>query len=423
MKAYLPRIADEILEDKLESKGAVLITGPKWCGKSTTALQKARSSVFMQDPMNQQQNRMLAKANPKLFLQGDVPRLIDEWQIIPFIWDAIRFEIDQRDEFGQFILTGSSVPADDSMIQHSGIGRITRMVMRTMSLYESNDSTGEVSLSDLFKGTDYIEGISHKELTDLAFLLCRGGWPKSVGQKEKVALQQAIDYYDGLIHSDISRVDGVQRDSQRVQLLLKSYARNIASQASNATIRKDMLQNDQSSLDQDTISSYIKALKKLYVVEDLPAWNPNLRSKTAIRTSDTRHFVDPSIACAALGMGPNDFIHDLNTFGLLFESMCIRDLRVYTDKLDGQVYHYRDKDGLEADAVIHLRNGDWAPIEIKLYDDDLIEEGARNLIRLRDKIDTTKMKNPSFLMVITGTPYAYQRDDGVYVVPIACLKD
>lgn len=423
MKDYMPRIADSILRDKLESKGAVLITGPKWCGKSTTALQQAKSVVFMQDPKHQEQNIMLAQADSHLFLQGEVPRLIDEWQIIPFIWDAIRFEVDQRDEFGQFILTGSAVPADEGQMQHSGIGRITRMLMRPMSLYESGDSNGSVSLADLFSGNTNVSGISKKGLLDIAFMLCRGGWPKAIGQTEKVALQQAIDYNDGLVHWDLSRVDGVRRESGRAQLLLRSYARHIASQATLPTIRNDMQVNDSSSLDEDTIASYINALKKLYVVEDLPAWNPNLRSKIAVRTSDTRHFVDPSIACAALGLGPNDLINDLKTFGVLFESLCVRDLRVYTEKLGGQVYHFRDSQGLEADAVIHLRNGAWAPVEVKLFSNDRIEEGAANLIKLSKKIDTAKMGQPAFLMVLTGTEYAYRRPDGVYVVPISCLKD
>lgn len=423
MKEYMPRIADGILQDKLESKGAVLITGPKWCGKSTTALQQAKSVVFMQDPLHQEQNIMLAQANSHLFLEGEIPRLIDEWQIIPFIWDAIRFEVDQRDEFGQFILTGSSIPADEDRIKHSGIGRITRLLMRPMSLYESGDSNGSVSLSELFTGTATVSGVSLKGLEEMAFMLCRGGWPKAVGQKKKVALQQAIDYYDGLVDSDISRVDGVKRDPERVRLLLRSYARHVATQATITTIRDDMRTNDVSSLDEDTISSYIKALKKLFVVEDLPAWNPNLRSKIAVRTSDTRHYVDPSIACAALGLGPNDLINDLKTFGVLFESLCVRDLRIYAEKLGGQVYHFRDSRGLEADAVIHLRNGTWAPVEVKLFSNDRIEEGAANLIKLSNEIDTAKMGKPAFLMILTGTEYAYRRPDGVYVVPINCLKD
>lgn len=421
MKTYIPRIVDEELKEKLESKGAVLIIGPKWCGKSTTALQQANSSIFMQDPTNQYQNIMLAKASPKRLLSGDTPRLIDEWQIVPSIWDAVRFEIDQRNEFGQFILTGSATPPDNEKIHHSGIGRITRLVMRPMSLFESKDSNGDVSLSDLFNGNCDIDGFTDKTLDDIAYLVCRGGWPNAIVDNKKIALRQAIDYYDGLINYDIYKLDDVKRKSDRMNLLMKSYARNISSQASIATIRKDMIQNDVSTLNEETISSYITVLKKLYVIEDLPAWNPNLRSKTAVRTTETRHFVDPSIACAALGMGPDDLINDLHTFGLLFESLCIRDLRIYAQRLDGEVYHYRDSTNLEADAVIHLRNGKYGIIEVKLFDEDSIEQGAKNLLKLQEKIDTTVMKKPSFLMVLTATPYAYKREDGVYVVPITCL--
>lgn len=421
MKTYIPRIVDEELKEKLESKGAVLIIGPKWCGKSTTALQQANSSIFMQDPTNQYQNIMLAKASPKRLLSGDTPRLIDEWQIVPSIWDAVRFEIDQRNEFGQFILTGSATPPDNEKIHHSGIGRITRLVMRPMSLFESNDSNGDVSLSDLFHGDCDIEGFTEKTLDDIAYLVCRGGWPNAIIENKKVALRQAIDYYDGLINYDIYKLDDVKRKSDRMNLLMKSYARNISSQASIATIRKDMIQNDVSTLNEETISSYITVLKKLYVIENLLAWNPNLRSKTAVRTTETRHFVDPSIACAALGMGPDDLINNLHTFGLLFESLCIRDLRIYAQRLDGEVYHYRDSTNLEADAVIHLRNGKYGIIEVKLFDEDSIEQGAKNLLKLQEKIDTTVMKKPSFLMVLTATPYAYKREDGVYVVPITCL--
>jgi len=423
MDRYLPRIADGILKEKLEKMGAVLIDVPKWCGKSTTGLQQAKSTVFMQDPQYQEQNIMLAKADSHMFLSGPVPRMIDEWQMIPFIWDAIRYEIDRRDSFGQFILTGSSVPADDSQIFHSGIGRITRMTMRPMSLWESRDSNGSVSLGDLFTGTAKGSGKSEKTLTDFSFLLCRGGWPKAVGLNEHIALRQAIEYYDGLVSSDLYRVDGVKRDEERMKLVLRSYARNIATQANNSTIRNDMVANEVSSLNEDTVASYIKALKKLFVVEDLPAWNPNLRSKVAVRTSDTRHFVDPSIATAALGLGPQDLINDLKTFGFLFESLCVRNLRVYADALGGKIYHFKDSQGLEADAVIHLRNGNWAPVEIKLFDNERIEEGAKNLIRLSEMVDASKMKKPSFLMVLTGTEFAYRREDGVYVVPVSCLKD
>jgi len=423
MEKYLPRIVDKILKFKLESKGAVLIQGPKWCGKSTTALQQAKSVVYMQNTQMKKQNIELAKTDVELFLSGPTPKLIDEWQIIPFIWDSIRFEVDQRDAFGQFILTGSATPIDTSMITHSGIGRITRMTMRPMSLYESKDSNGEVSLKDLFEGGKRIASTSNVSVQDYAYLVCRGGWPKAIGVKKEIALQQAIDYYDELIYSDISKVDGINRNSNRAKLVLKSYARNSSQEASINTILNDIANNDDFSFSDVTLSSYINGFKKLFVIEDLPAWNPNLRSKTAIRSQEVRHFVDPSIATASLGIGPMDLMYDLKTFGFLFESMAIRDLRVYAESLNGSVYHYRDKNGLEVDAVIHLRNGDYGLVEVKLAADDLIEEGAKNLLNLSNLIDTTKMKNPSFLMVITATQYAYKRQDGVYIVPLACLKD
>ena len=423
MKKYLPRIADDILKNKLKSKGAVLVQGPKWCGKSTTSVRQSKSAVYMQDPSTKDQNIMLAKANSNLFLEGKTPKLIDEWQIIPFIWDAIRFEVDKRDKFGQFILTGSATPISTKEITHTGIGRITRLTMRTMSLYESQDSTGEVSLEKLFKHGYKISGTSSKDLKDIAFLICRGGWPKAIGQSKKIALQQAIDYYDELINTDISKVDGIKRDKNRTINLLRAYSRNISSQANITTLKNDIINNDVSTLSEDTISSYINALKQLFVIEDLSAWNPNLRSKTAIRTLDTRHFVDPSIATSALGIGPKDLINDLKTFGLLFEDMCIRDLRVYAEKIDGTVYHYRDKNGLEVDAVIHLRNGNYGLVEAKLFSQDNIDEAAKNLLKLKNNIDTTKMKAPSFLMVLTGTEYAYKRSDGVIVCPITCLKN
>jgi len=423
MKNYLPRIADQILKFKLESKGAVLIQGPKWCGKSTTAKMQAKSIIYMQDKSIQKQNIELAKNDANLFLSGPTPRLIDEWQIIPFIWDSIRFEVDNRDEFGQFILTGSALPPSSEEINHSGIGRITRMTMRPMSLYESNDSNGEISLNDLFLNKEKVSSISNKSLQDYAYLLCRGGWPKAINQESKVALQQAIDYYDELVNSDILRVDNTIRNSTRAKLILKSYARNSSTQASISTILKDMATNDDSSLSDITVTSYINAFKKLFVIEDLEAWNPNLRSKTAIRSKDTRHFVDPSIATSSLGLSPIDLMYDLNTFGLLFESMAIRDLRIYAESINGNVYHYRDKQGLEVDAVIHLRNGNYGLIEIKLASSDSIDEGAKNLLKLASLIDTTKMKKPSFLMVLTASKYAYTREDGVRVVPLACLKN
>lgn len=424
MKRYKARIADGILEKKLAGKGAVLIEGPKWCGKTTTAEQMAGSVLYMDDPERVQQNLTMAEINPRRLLQGEAPRLIDEWQLAPKLWDAVRFEVDHRDELGQFILTGSAVPADFEEIHHTGTGRISWLLMRPMSLWESLDSTGEVSLKELFKAPEQIDGENHLDIERLAFLACRGGWPRATELKGEEALEQAFDYYDAIVRSDISRVDGVAKNPERVKRLMRSYARNQGSQAANTVICDDIRTNDAESIDTDTVYSYINALKKIFVVEDMAAWNPNLRSKTAIRTSDTRYFIDPSIATAALGLGPGDLINDLNTFGLIFETMCVRDLRIYADALNGNVYHFRDKTELECDAVVHLRNGEYGLVEIKIGGDKLINEGAENLKKLDKKIDTTKMKAASFLMVLTGTgDYAYKRPDGVYVVPVGCLKD
>lgn len=424
MLNYQKRIADRILKRKLEGKGAVLIEGPKWCGKTTTAEQIAASVLYMDDPETKEQNIAMSDLSPKRLLKGAVPRLIDEWQLAPKLWDAIRFEVDHRGELGQFVLTGSAVPPDTREITHSGTGRFTWLTMRPMSLYESGDSSGEVSLKSLFAQPDEIDGESRLDLERLAFLICRGGWPQAVGMRDEIALDQAVDYYDAVVHSDINRADGVQKNPERVRRLMRSYARNQGSQTPNTVIAQDIASNDEASMDAETVASYLNALRKIFVVEDMPAWNPNLRSKTAIRSSDTRYFVDPSIAAAALGIGPEDLLSDLRTFGFLFETLCVRDLRVFADALGGEVYHYRDKDGLECDAVIHLRNGSYGLTEIKLGGDKSIEEGAKNLKMLREKIDTNKMKSAAFLMVLTGTGgYAYRRPDGVYVVPIGCLKD
>ncbi len=424
MRAYRKRIADEILAQKLEGKGAVLIEGPKWCGKTTTAEQVAASVLYMDDPEKKEQNITMSEINPKRLLKGDTPRLIDEWQLAPKLWDAIRFEVDHRRELGQFVLTGSTVPADTKEITHSGTGRFTWLTMRPMSLYESGDSSGEVSLKQLFEGASEIEGESKISIDRLAFLTCRGGWPQSVDMREEIALDQAIDYYDAVVHSDINRADNIQKNPERVKRLMRSYARNQGSQITNTVIAQDISANDEASINEETIAAYVNALKKIFVVEDMPAWNPNLRSKTAIRSSDTRYYIDPSIAAAALGIGPNDLLSDLKTFGFMFETLCVRDLRVFSDALRGSVYHYRDKDGQECDAVIHLRNGKYGLIEIKLGGDKLIEEGATSLKAMQSKIDTDKMNAPSFLMVLTGTgDYAYRRHDGVYVVPIGCLKN
>lgn len=424
MNEYKKRITDAILEKKLKGKGAVLIQGPKWCGKTTTAEQISKSILYMAKPEDKSQNLILADINPSLLLEGNTPRLIDEWQIAPKLWDAIRFEVDHRGEEGQFILTGSAVPANMEEVTHTGTGRFSWLLMRPMSLYESGESNGSVSLEELFGTPNNISGISELDLEDIAYLCCRGGWPRSTFLEKEIALEQAFDYYDAIVQSDISRVDNINRNPERVKNLMRTYARNLGSQASNETLKNDMITNDSFSLDSDTVFSYINALKKIFVIEEAPAWNPNLRSKTAIRTSDTRYFVDPSIGVASLGIGPKDLIKDLNTFGLIFETLCIRDLRVYAESINGNVYHYRDASDLECDAVIHLRNGSYGLIEIKLGGDNLINEGAENLKRMYSKIDTTKMNNPSFLMVLTATgKYAYKRDDEVYVVPVGCLKN
>lgn len=424
MGKYKSRITDKLIERKLKGKGALLIEGPKWCGKTTTAEQFSKSVLYMSKPEDVQSNLMMADINPSKLLSGETPRLIDEWQIAPKLWDAVRFEVDHRDNFGHFILTGSSVPPKTNEIFHTGTGRFAWIKMRPMSLFESMESTGEISLKELFNQPAQLNGENKLNIDDLAFLICRGGWPGAVDMDKDVALDQAFDYYTAIVNTDISRVDNVKRDPERAKRLMKSYARNQGSQTAYTVIRDDIAANDSETLTEDTVYAYTNALRKIFVIEDMPAWNPNLRSKTAIRTSDTRYFIDPSIATASLGMGPEDLIKDLNTMGLFFETMCVRDLRVYAESIDGEVYHYRDKSGLECDTIVHLRNGSFGLIEIKLGGDKLIEEGAENLKTFSNKIDTNKMKAPSFLMVLTGTgKYAYRREDGVYVVPIGCLKN
>lgn len=424
MAEYKQRIADRILERKVLGKGAVLIEGPKWCGKTTTAKQLAESVLDLGDSSVLKQSSQMIEISPKSLLEGATPRLIDEWQALPPIWDSIRSEVDKRGEPSQFILTGSSVLPDADETIHSGTGRFAHVMMRPMSLFESGESTGSVSMRDLFDGEVMDVQENSLEIEDIAHLTCRGGWPWATLISKNVALDQAFDYVDSVIKRDIQRVDKVRRSPERARLLLRSYARNISQQGSYATIRKDMLSNDASTLDEDTVADYIKALKKLFVIEDLAAWNPNIRSKAAIRTSDTRHFVDPSIGTAALGLGPKDLINDLQSFGLFFEDMVVRDLRVYAEALDGELYHYRDSNGLECDTVLHRRNGSYALLEVKLGGEDKINEGAACMIELANNIDTDKMPAPSFMAVIIGVgKYAYQRKDGVYVIPIGCLKD
>ena len=425
MKNYHQRIADSLLNFKLHSKGAVLIEGPKWCGKTTTALQIAKSSILMQAKDNLKDYLELAQIRPSALLQGETPHLIDEWQVAPQLFDAIRYEIDKRDEFGQFILTGSTTPYDISKINHTGTGRISRMTMRTMSLFESGESNGSVSLKEIFDGNTDVEGTSNIDLSDLSYLICRGGWPKAVtALNQNRYLKYATDYYQQTINSDISIVDRCKRDPGTAALILKSCARNITRSAKLSSIKKDILSLEKRTLCDETISSYTKAFKNLFILEDSKAFEPKLRTRATVRTSATRYFLDPSIACAALGIVPLDLENDLNTFGLLFENLVVRDLRIYADAIDGKVYHYRDNLDLECDAVVQLRNGKYGLIEVKLGGEKLISEGIKSLNKLEEKLDTTKMKAPAFKMVITGVgKFAYKNKDGILIVPIGSLKD
>ena len=424
MEKYKKRIADVILERKLQGKGAVLIDGPKWCGKTTTAKQISSSILDLGDSSVLDNARLLMQVNAKALLNGNIPRLIDEWQTLPPLWDMVRSEVDRRQEFGQFILTGSSVPADQDAIHHSGTGRIGRVSMRPMSLWESCESTGSVSLNDLFEGNPIDLQPNSLNLEQIAFLICRGGWPQATFLSGDIALEQARDYYDAIYKVDILRVDKTRRNSERTRLLLRSYARNQGQSVSLKKLCDDIKDNDNVLITYETISDYVDALKKLFVIEDMPAWNPNLRSKAAIQSSDTRYFIDPSIAAGALGVGPNDLVNDLKAMGMFFESMAVRDLRVYADALDGNVFHFRNSSGLECDAVLHRRNGTYGLVEIKLGGGELIEKGASTLKALSDKIDTDKMPTPSFMMVLTAVgDYSYRRpQDGIWVVPIGCLK-
>lgn len=422
---YRPRIVDRLLERKLKSAGAVLIEGPKWCGKTSTAEHVARSEVFLSDPQREEEYRRMAELSPGLLLEGAPPRLLDEWQLAPRLWDAVRHAVDRRQKPGQFILTGSAVPGDLDKIRHTGTGRMSWLLMRPMSLWESGDSCGKVSLANLFSSPGAI-GESNDcdgELEKTAYLMCRGGWPMVTHLDPDAALDLAVNYLDGVTHSDLQRLDGVGRDSHRVRRLLRVYARAQGTPTTATRLLQDINAND-SSCSENTMLAYISALRKIFVIEDMGAWNPNLRSRTAIRTAPTRYFVDPSIATAALGLGPKDLVNDLNTMGLLFETLCARDLRVFAQAIDGDVYHYRDKNGLECDAVIHLRNGSYGLVEIKLGGPTLTRDGADALLALSRKIDLTKMPPPSFMMVLTATGrYAYTRPDGVHVVPVDMLRD
>ena len=419
---YLKRIADRVLQERLAASGAVLIEGPKWCGKTRTALENSKSHLFMQDPDKAISYLKAADTKPSLLLKGDTPRLLDEWQTAPVLWDAVRFMVDQRGKSGQFILTGSAVPKDN-VVQPTGPGRISRLLMRPMSLYESMESNGSVSLKALFDGETEIDNFSTLTIEQIAFAIVRGGWPASIGESEKIALRHAIDYVEAIINADVSRVDGIEKNPVRVRALLRSLSRNISTLATIRTIHDDIAMGDaDESISEKTISQYLGALDRIFVTENLPAWNPALRSKTAIRTSPKRQFVDPSIAAAVMRLTPSRLLEDFNYFGFLFESLCDRDLRIYAEAIDGQVFHYRDGSGLEADAVIALNDGRWAAVEVKLGSKE-IEDAAVHLLELKNKVNTEKMREPSFLMILTGTEIAYRREDGVYVVPLGCLKD
>ena len=419
---YLKRIADRVLQDRLAASGAVLIEGPKWCGKTRTALENSKSHLFMQDPDKAISYLKAADTKPSLLLKGDTPRLLDEWQTAPVLWDAVRFMVDQRGKSGQFILTGSAVPKDN-VVQHTGTGRISRLLMRPMSLYESMESNGSVSLKALFDGETEIDNFSTLSIEQITFAIVRGGWPASIGKSEKIALRHAIDYVEAIINADVSRVDGIEKNPVRVRALLRSLSKNISTLATIRTIHDDIAMGDaDESISEKTISQYLGALDRIFVTENLPAWNPALRSKTAIRTSPKRQFVDPSIAAAVLRLTPSRLLEDFNYFGFLFESLCDRDLRIYAEAIDGQVFHYRDASGLEADAVIALNDGRWAAVEVKLGSKE-IEDAAVHLLELKNKVNTEKMREPSFLMILTGSEIAYRREDGVYVVPLGCLKE
>lgn len=430
VEIYKSRILDAVLERKLAGVGAVLVEGPKWCGKTTTCEQHARSALYMADPVRRERYLAQAEIDITELMKGEQPRLIDEWQDAPKFWDAVRFDVDHSFGWGHYILTGSAVPPDDKNersgrkdIVHSGTGRIVRVRMRPMSLWESGESSGTVSLGSLFAGEAFKPcKAAERSLEDVAYLVCRGGWPQAVDQGGETALDRAFEYVDAIVNSDISRVDGVSRDPARARRLLRSYARLQGTQSTIPNIRKDMAEGG-GGPDDDTIASYLNALRKIFVIEDAEAWSPALRSKAVVRMSPTRYFSDPSIATAALGLGPGDLMNDIRAYGWFFEAMAMRDLRVYADALNGSVSHYLDRNGLECDAVVHLRNGASALVEVKLGGATLIEEGAKTLNTLSGLIDTSRQREVAFKMVLTATgDFAYQRPDGVLVCPIGCLK-
>ena len=419
---YYTRLIEKEIELKLRTSGAVVVAGPKFCGKTTTCMLYQKSFV----KLNTKQSITMARMNPKGVLSGEKPRLIDEWQKAPDIWNQVKDDLDFDYQFGKYILTGSSTPADKTEVHHSGAGRITPVRMRPMSLWESKESKGTISLMDLFDGKDNYPWDMNAEITldDIAFLMCRGGWPISVQAPKDIAVEITKNYYNSLfVFEDCENERFRNRRPDVLKMILRSYARHISTEAAISTIIADVRQSNERTMDAKTFDDYMEALKDLYVLEDLPAWNPNIRSKTSIRSTPTRHFIDTSIACRSLGISPNDLKNDLESFGLFFEDFAVRDLSVYANVIGGTVSHYRDNTGLECDAVLHLEDGRWGAIEIKLGGDDLIEHGANSLKTLRNKIaKKSEEKVPSFLMVLTAIGGAYQREDGVYVAPINLLK-
>ncbi len=417
---YLPRVADTLLTETLSRIGAVLVRGTKWCGKTMTSSQQANSTLYMQDPETAENYLALAEIRPSRLLQGSVPRLIDEWQVAPMLWDAVIFEINKRSSTGQFILTGSAVPKDDS-VMHTGTGRIARLTMRPMSLFESKESTGDVSLKSLFDNDEDIEGLSSLTVEDYAFLISRGGWPQAVKLNTSSSVKLAYDYVDAVVESDISQIDQTKRNPDSARALMRSLARSTSQQTSQATIRADM-ESDGFEITSTTQATYLNALRRLFVVEDLKAWAPKMRSKSALRSAPTWHFADPSIAVAALGASPERLLNDLETMGFLFESLCVRDLRTYTSAMGGEAYHYRDKTGLEADIIIQLRDGRWGAIEVKLGGQRHLEDACKHLNQLEQRVDSSVRNQLAFKMVLTGGKVAYRREDGIFIVPIGCLK-
>lgn len=419
---YYKRLIEKDIELKLRTSGAVVVAGPKFCGKTTTCMLYQKSFV----KLNTKQTITMARMNPKWALEGEKPRLIDEWQKAPDLWNQIKDDLDFDYQFGKFILTGSSTPADKTEVHHSGAGRIAPVKMRPMSLWESQESKGIVSLIELFdEKSEYPWDLNSEiSLEDIAFLICRGGWPISVRAPKDIAVEITKNYYNGLfVFEDCENERFRNKKPEVLKMILKSYARHISTEAAISTIIADVRQSNERTMDPKTFDDYMEALKDLYVIEDLPAWNPNIRSKTIIRSTPTRHFIDTSIACRALGVSPNDLMNDLESFGLFFEDFAVRDLSIYANAISGTVTHYRDNTGLECDAVVHLEDGRWGAIEIKLGGDELIEHGAQSLKNLRDKITSiSEERAPSFLMVLTAVGGAYRREDGVYVAPINLLK-